>query len=282
MPEQNLSSEADQEIIDAVAILKEANNNPFQIQLALVRIETFSKPDHRDFTVIPQSVKQAVWEVLKPLSGSTDLTLQDKASKLHRQYFLKDSEVLELLQQGIKDFRKVDLSGLYLSGLPLNEIDFSGANLTSTKLRGSDLSGSVLNDANLAGADLSGANVNGTKLSGANLTGAILTNTNLKLDDRTEDTDIAESDSILDRNKIVNPLGCLFKIRVIYTFIFAPLVVLGIFAYVFFKIADSPLYVPAEVPILHDLQNWLNKKKCSDPKYRMDHYYECDMYLNGK
>jgi uncharacterized protein YjbI with pentapeptide repeats len=88
-------------------------------------------------------------------------------------------ELLEKYRDGVRDFRRLDLSGeeltdANLSGADLSDADLRRANLFGAKLFRTDLSGADLSD-----ADLRRANLFGAKLFRANLTGALLTGSDM-------------------------------------------------------------------------------------------------------
>jgi uncharacterized protein YjbI with pentapeptide repeats len=82
-------------------------------------------------------------------------------------------------EQGGRDFRHADLSGVNLSGVNLSGASLAWADLSWADLTGANLSGANLLGANLLGANLSGADLSGANLSGVNLLGTSLSGVNL-------------------------------------------------------------------------------------------------------
>lgn len=82
-------------------------------------------------------------------------------------------------EQGGRDFRHADLSGVNLSGVNLSGASLAWADLSWADLTGANLSGANLLGANLLGANLSGADLSGADLGNAELTGANLRNAHL-------------------------------------------------------------------------------------------------------
>jgi uncharacterized protein YjbI with pentapeptide repeats len=82
------------------------------------------------------------------------------------------------------DLTCTDLSDANLTGVNLTNVDLSGAKLNRAKLNGAKLDGAKLNRAKLDGAKLNGAKLNGVDLTGAKLSGVDLTGAELsaKLD----------------------------------------------------------------------------------------------------
>ncbi len=88
------------------------------------------------------------------------------------------AEGLDLSRREFEE--NVDLSGLNLSGIHLNEASLWYAHLEGTNLSGAQLERAILRGAHLEGADLSGADADGIDLQGAHLEGAKLAKAQLK------------------------------------------------------------------------------------------------------
>lgn len=81
--------------------------------------------------------------------------------------------------KGDRNFRRINLPGVYLCGANLSGTDFLRANLCGADLSGVHLPFASLFDANLSDANLLGANLSNADLRGANLRGAFLFSANL-------------------------------------------------------------------------------------------------------
>ena len=89
--------------------------------------------------------------------------------KLHKDWLLDNTEG-----------KRLDLSGVDLSGVDLSDANLRYANLSGANLRYANLSGANLRYANLSGANLSGVDLSGANLSNANLRYCIGNNKEVK------------------------------------------------------------------------------------------------------
>ena len=88
------------------------------------------------------------------------------------------AEGLDLSRREFEE--NMNLSGLDLSGIQLNEASLWYTRLEGANLSGAQLERAILRGAHLEGADLSGADADGIDLQGAHLEGANLSNAQLK------------------------------------------------------------------------------------------------------
>lgn len=109
------------------------------------------------------------------------------ATQQHRggNMTVKENELIELYEEGRRDFSRVnlgraDLSGINLSGASLTKADLSEAELNGAFLIGANMIGANLSKANLQGALLFGADLSEADLSEADLSEANLVGANLE------------------------------------------------------------------------------------------------------
>jgi uncharacterized protein YjbI with pentapeptide repeats len=92
---------------------------------------------------------------------------------------MRADELLERYRRGERDFRGVNLRGIYLRDVRLQGIDLNCADLRGTSLMGVDFTGANLHRADLSGAFLIHSNLSAANLTQANLTKSFLILANL-------------------------------------------------------------------------------------------------------
>lgn len=100
-------------------------------------------------------------------------------SSLVKPSNMRADKLLECYRQGERDFRGVNLRGIYLRDVRLQGVDLSCADLRGASLMSIDFTGANLNRADLSGSFLIHANLSSADLTQANLTKAILILANL-------------------------------------------------------------------------------------------------------
>ena len=142
-------------------------------------IVRLSRSELKSFNPCPSGL--ALFDQIAP-SGSIEIEWTD----LHAAWVVKATQFGPWLDQNrlipplrLVNWKKADLSGVYLKGADLNGADLTGVNLAGANLAGAYLTGTKLTGVNLEGADLDGADLDGADLTGMNLAGAKLSWVNL-------------------------------------------------------------------------------------------------------
>ncbi|NJR62385.1 MAG: pentapeptide repeat-containing protein [Cyanobacteria bacterium CRU_2_1] len=96
-----------------------------------------------------------------------------------KPFHMRADELLERYRRGERDFRGVNLRGIYLRDVRMRDVDLSCADLRGASLMSVDFSGANLHRADLSGAFLIHANLRSVNFTQANLTKAFLILANL-------------------------------------------------------------------------------------------------------
>jgi hypothetical protein len=118
-----------------------------------------------------KSTRDAAIIAARSLTGSVLKTLDAKRNAQILR-FLSDAKLITVISEaGV--FQDIDLQGVDLGGLQLDEIDLSGADLSNVTLAGASLERAILLKTNLSGAFLYFTGMSGAKLIGTNFQNAV-------------------------------------------------------------------------------------------------------------